>query len=33
LNEWIDKGRKKTMPEIDEDVKKYMQGNRGLEDT
>lgn len=33
LNEWIDKGRKKTIPEIDDDVKKYMQGNRGLEDT
>jgi len=30
LNDWIDKGRKKTIPEIDDDVSEYMKGNRDL---
>ena len=30
LNDWLDKGRKKTIPEIDDDVREYMKGNRDL---
>jgi len=30
LNDWIDKGRKKTIAEIDDDVREYMKGNRDL---